>query len=65
MMTNQTNSSLWQRPSTRLGWLAVGLAVASIVLNLAWSFLPGGALLGLICGIIGGILALIVVIRQA
>ena len=63
-MTNQSSSSLWQRPSTRLGWWAVGLAVASIVLNFAWSILPGGAILGFICGLVGGVLALIAVIRQ-
>jgi hypothetical protein len=62
-MTNQSSSSLWKRPSTRLGWWAVGLAVASIVLNLAWSILPGGGILGLICGLVGGVLALIAVIR--
>ena len=63
-MTNQSSSSLWQRPSTRRGWWAVGLAAASIVLNLAWSILPGGAILGFICGLVGGVLALIAVIRQ-
>ena len=63
-MTNQSSSSLWQRPSTRLGWWAVGLAVANIVLNFAWSILPGGGILGLICGLVGGVFALIAVIRQ-
>jgi len=63
-MTNQSSSSLWHRPSTQLGWWAVGLAVASIVLNFAWSILPGGAILGFICGLVGGVLALIAVIRQ-
>ena len=42
----------------------MGLAVASIVLNFAWSILPGGAILGFICGFVGGVLALIAVIRQ-
>ncbi len=63
-MTNQSSSSFWQRPSARLGWWAVGLAAASIVLILAWSILPGGAILGFICGLVGGVLALIAVIRQ-
>jgi len=63
-MTNQSSSSFWQRPSMRLGWWAVGLAAMSIVLNLAWSILPGGAILGFICGLVGGVLALIAVIRQ-
>jgi len=63
-MTNQSISSLWQRPSTRPGKWAVGLAAASIVLNFAWSILPGGALLGFICGLVGGVLALLALIRQ-
>jgi len=63
-MTNQSSSSLWQRPSTRLGWWAIGLAVASIVLSFAWSILPGGAIPSFICGLVGGVLALIAVIRQ-
>jgi hypothetical protein len=62
-MTNQSSSSLWKRPGTRLGWWAVGLAAASIVLNFAWRILPGGAMLGFICGLAGGVLALIAVIR--
>jgi hypothetical protein len=63
-MTDQSGSPLWQRPSTRPGWWAVGLAAASIVLNLAWSILPGGAVLGFICGFVGGVLALIALIRR-
>jgi hypothetical protein len=51
-------------PHTKLGWWAVGLAVASIVLILAWSILPGGAWLGFLCGLAGGILALVAIIRQ-
>ena len=65
-MTNES-ASLWKRffavPSTQLGRWAVGLAVGSIVLILAWSIL-GGAMLGFLCGIVGGVLALIAVIRQ-
>lgn len=52
------------RPSTRFGWWAVGLALASIVLVLAWSVLPGGAWLGFLCALGGGIVGLIAVIRQ-
>lgn len=63
-MTDQSGSSLWQRPSTRTGWWAVGLALASIILNLAWTILPGGAIIAFICGLAGGILALFAVIRQ-
>jgi len=32
-MTDQSKSSLWQRPSTQLGWWAVGLAIAFILMN--------------------------------
>jgi hypothetical protein len=53
-----------RRPNSRLGWWAVGLAAASILLILAWSVLPGGAWLAFICGFAGGVLALIAVIRQ-
>jgi multisubunit Na+/H+ antiporter MnhB subunit len=63
-MTDQSSSSFWKRPGTRLGWWAVGLAVAGFVLGFAWSILPGGGLLGLLCGLVGGVLALIAVIRQ-
>jgi hypothetical protein len=59
-MSNQ----FFRMPHTKLGWWAVGLAVASIVLLLAWSFLPGGAWLSFLCGLAGGIMALIAVIRQ-
>ena len=31
-MTTSSSSSLWQRPETRLGWWAVGLAVAFVVM---------------------------------
>lgn len=51
-------------PRTRHGWWAVGLAAASIILILAWSLLPGGAWLGFICGLAGGIIALIAVTRK-
>ena len=53
-----------RRPNSRLGWWAVGLAAASILLILAWSVLPGGAWLAFICGFAGGVLALVAVIRQ-
>lgn len=62
-MTNHSSSSFWQRPSTRLGWWAVGLEVVCIVDILAYRIL-GGAMLGFICGLVGGVLALIAVIRQ-
>jgi len=58
------SSHFLERPHTRLGWWAIGLAVASVLLGFMWLFLPGGALLGFLCGIIGGVLGLIAVIRQ-
>ena len=63
-MTIQSSSSFWQRPSTRLAWWAAGLGAANVVFNFSWSILPGGAILGFICGLVGGVLALIAVIRQ-
>jgi len=61
----QTSSGkFWARPATRLGWWAVGLAVASFVLGFLWLFLPGGAILSFLCGLAGGVIALIVIIRQ-
>lgn len=53
-----------ERPHTKLGWWSVGLAAASIVLLFAWSILPGGAWLSFLCGLAGGIIALIAIIRQ-
>jgi len=58
------SGKFWARPATRLGWWAVRLAAAGIVLILAWSILPGGALLGFLCGLVGGLIALIAMIRQ-
>lgn len=63
-----SDQTWWRRiirwPSTRLGWWSAALAAANIVLVLAWSILPGGALLGFICGLVGGVLALLAVMRQ-
>ena len=58
------SSHFFEKPHTKLGWWAVGLAAASIVLLFAWSILPGGAWLSFICGLAGGIIALIAIIRQ-
>lgn len=51
-------------PAARLGWWAVGLAVASLVLVLAWSLTPAGAFPGFVCGLAGGILALLAIFRR-
>jgi multisubunit Na+/H+ antiporter MnhB subunit len=61
----QTSSGkFWARPATRLGWWAIGLAVASFLLGFLWLFLPGGALISFLCGLAGGVIALIAIIRQ-
>ena len=61
----KTNASHFlESPHTKLGWWAVGLAAASIVLLPAWSILPGGAVLSFLCGLAAGIVALIALIRQ-
>ncbi len=53
-----------ERPHTRLGGWAVGLAAASIVLLFAWSFLPGGAWPSFLCGVAGGLLGLEAIARE-
>lgn len=53
-----------QRPHTKLGWWAIGLAIAGILLVFAWTILPGGAILGFLCELAGGIVALVAIIRQ-
>lgn len=54
----------FERPHTQSGWWALELAIASIVMIFAWSLLPGGALLGFLCGMTSGILALWAITRQ-
>jgi len=61
---NTTASRFNERPHTKLGWWAVGLAVAGILLVSAWTILPGGAAFGFLCELAGGIVALIAIIRQ-
>ena len=61
---NSTASHFNERPHTKLGWWAFGLAVASILLMFGWMFLPGGAGLSFLCGLAGGIIALVAIIRQ-
>lgn len=58
------SSHFFEKPHTKLGWWAVGLAAASFVLQFAWSFIPVGAWPSFICGFIGGVIALIAIIRQ-
>ena len=60
----KTASHFFERPHTRLGWWAVGLGAASIIFLPLWSFLPGGALLSFLCGLAGGIVALLALTRR-
>jgi nicotinamide riboside transporter PnuC len=61
---NTTASHFNERPHTKLGWWAVGLAIAGMLLVPAWMILPGGAGLGFLCELAGGIVALIAIIRE-
>jgi hypothetical protein len=52
-------------PTTRLGRWAVGLAAASFVLVLAWRVMgPAGAVPGFACGLAGGVVALVAIVRR-
>lgn len=52
-------------PSTRIGWWAVGLAVANVVLVLGWRLMgPLGAIPGFACGLAGGVVALTSIFRH-
>ncbi len=52
-------------PTTRLGSSAVWLAVASIVLVMSWRLMgPLGGFPGLACGLAGGIVALVAIVRD-
>jgi hypothetical protein len=59
-----TSTQFFERPHTKLGWWAVGLAIARVPLMWGWMFLPGGALLSFLSGLAGSILALIAILRQ-
>ena len=48
-------------PTTRLGWWAVGLAAAFFPFVLA---VPRGAFLGFLCGLAGGIAAIVAVVQD-
>lgn len=51
-------------PTTRLGWWAVGLAAAFFPLVFAAAVVPRVAALGFICGLAGGVAALIAIVRD-
>ncbi len=53
-------------PTTRAGAWAVGFAAASIVLQSAWMLMgPLGGFPGLLAGLIGGIVALVAILRRS
>jgi len=78
-MTTKSSSSLWQRPGTRLGWCAVGLAMAFVVMNIInstvfmrlsedvlWrqTVLPFFGIFMMLCGLAAGVVGLIAIIRK-
>lgn len=78
-MKNRSNSSLWQRPSTQLGWWAVGLAISFIVMktvnsavfmrlpeNVPWrqTVLPFYGILMMLCGLATFFVGLIATTRN-
>ena len=50
--------------TTPLGGRAMWLAIAAVVFNFAWRILPGGAGLAFLCGLSGGIVALVAILRR-
>ena len=60
-MANQRSSSLWQRPSTRLGWGAVGFGAVFLVMFIIKSTMFKFMIL---CGLAAGIIGLIVIIEE-
>lgn len=52
------------RPTTPLGRWAAWLALGFVVFNFAWMVLPGGATLAFLCGIAGGITAIVAIWRR-
>ena len=70
MSTAHRESALQNRrriailPTTDLGWWAVGLSAAFLPLVLTAAFVPRGAALGFVCGLGGGIAALIALTRR-
>lgn len=51
-------------PTTHLGWLAVGLAAAFFPFVFAAAVVPRGAAIGFVCGLAGGVTALMAIIRH-
>jgi len=78
-MANKSISSLWHRPSTQLGWWAVGLAIGFIMMNIvnsavfmrlpenvSWrqTILPFYGIFMMLCGIAAFIVGIIAIIRS-
>jgi hypothetical protein len=78
-MTTQSSSSFVQRPGTRLGWWAVGLALAFMLMfilnstvfmglpeDVPWrqTVLPFYGIFMLLCGLAAGVVGLIAVMRK-
>lgn len=51
-------------PTTHLGWWAVGLAAGFFALVFAATAVPRGAALGFVCGLAGGVAALMAIVRD-
>jgi hypothetical protein len=51
-------------PATRVGWWAVSLAAAFFPLVFAATVVPIAAALGFVCGLAGGVVALMAIIRD-
>jgi hypothetical protein len=51
-------------PTTDLGWWAVVLAAAFFPLVFAAAVVPGAAALGFVCGLAGGVAALMAIVRH-
>ena len=52
------------RPTTTLGHRAILVALGYFVFMPLWTFLPGGAALAFLCGIAGGLIAIVAVSRR-
>jgi hypothetical protein len=78
-MTNRSSSSFLDLPATRLGWWAVGLGIAFVVMSISntiifmpsvgpswWSqtILPYFGILMMLCGFAAGIVGLVAVLRN-
>ena len=78
-MKNQSNSPFLQRPGTRPGWWALGLAIAFEVMNLINSFvfmrlpenvpwrltvLPFYGIFMMLCGLAAGVVGMIAILRS-